>query len=180
MEKYLRVEFFKRLHFPTKADGMEFIKKNQKLKKTMVKMGAEIEAFHNEKIEEFENEIDRYETEKKEFLKEVKLRRKEQVQEKKENEKMHEKENMRLEILKEIELEREKELISKHKDLYPKECYVNVEEIMKTFANLIKNKSEMSKTDIDELKTLKRQFEKAHSLMSDVNSGLMKLNKKLQ
>ena len=174
MEKMIRYEFFKKLGFPTKMDGIAFIKANTDLQKKMNKIGNSIEEYKNMKMEEFEEYFGKYSKEKKMFLAGVKDKIKGRKDEKKEIQKELLKKELKEEIMREIE-EKENETLSKNAEMYPvydKEC--DIMAIDKKFAKVIRNKSEMSKKEITEIKELKKKTEEAMKLLNKINNRLDK------
>ena len=67
MDKFLRFEFFKSHGFATKASGMQFLER-QGLTSVMEEYSIEIEEFKEQKIMEFEAEIEKHEEAKKMYL----------------------------------------------------------------------------------------------------------------
>lgn len=177
MEKYLRLEFFKRHKFPTKIDGVAFIKSHTKLHKLMVKMYGDIEDYKEQKISEFEKEFGKYESEKGVFLLSVKDKRKERAEEKKDLQKRAMKEEMREEIMMEIEREKEKVFEEKYPDMYLKIDTLRMEEVMGLegkFLELIKNKKNLNKKQLDEIRKLKKEAEEALEKLVTVTDALKK------
>ncbi len=175
MDKYLRLEFFKRQGFPTKMDGVEFIEKTPKLKKLMAKLHADIEDYKCEKVDEFEQNFDKFDEEKKVFLVGVKDKRKERIEEKKKISKLALKDELRAEILKELEAEKEAELAQVHADLIPKYDKDSIDvELDRKFTAVAKNKANLTKKQVDEVKALKKEAEAAFHVLAKVSERLEK------
>lgn len=115
MEKIMKVEFFKSLGFNTKTDGIAFIKTIPEITEKLTEIDSELVQFHEQKLEDIEELMDKYEKEKKEFIKECKSRSKNKTLEKskkiREEEMSRLKQEAREEVLQEMKKEKE-ELLS--------------------------------------------------------------------
>ena len=186
MDKYLRLEFFKRQGFPTKMDGMAFIKTNKKITTFLNVKSEEIEDFRDKKIEEIEEYFEKFEDEKDLYLVKVKDAQKQRVQHKKELQKKAMKDELRSEILKEIEEENKvkklEKVKTKHSKMYPnydKEIdYNNLDEL---FMNAIEKAEDLPKDELENLKKMKEQAEKAFATLAKVYNYMDKFkNKKVE
>ena len=109
MEKLLKVEFFKYQGFYTKTDGLTFIKSTPPLVEFIKQKNLQVTEFTDEKLREFEDEMEKYEETKKVFIKKCKLEKKVVVAEKTLNTHEDLKDQLRAEMREEIRLEMEKE-----------------------------------------------------------------------
>ncbi len=177
ISRFFRLEFFKRQGFPTKMDGIAFIEATPALKKEMAKLHMEIEEFKEEKIDEFEQRFEKYEKEKKMFLLNVKEKIRERKEVKKEVQKQALREELRAELMKEMEEEKDAHIVKENKDMFPvynKENLVDVINIDKKFTFAIKNRDNLSKKQIEELKVMKAETEKAMAMLAKINDKLDK------
>lgn len=171
----IKYEFFKKLGFPTKMDGVAFVETMPELQKKMNKIGQSIEEYKNTKINEFEESFSKYSRERKMFLEGCKEKIKERKEEKKEIQKELIKNDLRQEIMQELQEEKEKEVVYKNVNMYPVyDKNVNLMFIDKKFAKIIKNKNELSKKQIAEIKELKKKTEEAMNLLIKINDRLDK------
>lgn len=181
MDKFLRVEWFRKKRFETKTDGLAFIHQNEKLNKFLDNKSDEIEEFKQAKIDEFEEYFESFENEKEEFLIKAKEIRKDRIENKKELQKKALKDEMREEILREIreeEIKKEKDNIKK---MYPKmiptynkDQLKDISNIDELFIQLIK-KDNLEKDDIINIEKMKDQVEKAFLILSKVSDKLTKM-----
>jgi hypothetical protein len=180
MDKFLRLEFFKRQKINTKKDGIEFIDSVPKLKKYMVKCHNDIEEFQQQKVEEFENEFNKYNSEKDDFLDVVKQKQKSQKDAKKEKEKESLKDDLRAEILKELEKEKEEQLMQAFKVFIPQVetnfigSDVVLQNIREMFLDVLKN-NVISVEQKQELSEMKKQTEKIFVVLNKIAEKLEKM-----
>jgi hypothetical protein len=173
MEKMIKFEFFKRLGFPTKMDGIAFVETIPDLQKKMNKIGQSIEEYKNDKMDEFEEYFEKYNKEKKMYLMGVKDKIKERKETKKELQKEVMKKDLKEEIMREMEEEKEMEITNANGDMYPiydKES--DIMEIDKKFARLIRNKGSLTKKQIAEIKALKKKTEETMEILNKISKKL--------
>jgi hypothetical protein len=138
MEKLLKVEFFKSQGFVTKGDGLLFIKSVPELVDYIKLKNEEVLEYTNEKLVEFENEMDKYDENKAIFLKTCRMDRKtvtaEKVMMHKEEElakiKQDARNEAREEILAEMKKEKETVLLQKYTAFVPKFGSNELEQIL--------------------------------------------------
>jgi hypothetical protein len=170
MEKLLTAVWFKKIGFPSKMDGMSFIKSQKKLVKFMDEKTDEVEEFKYQKVAEFEEYFEKFEKEKSVFLVGVKEKQKERIQQKKDIQKQSLKEEMRAEILKEITEEENQKNYPKVFPIYDKEevsLYVTLDEMFSSAIKKMK-RGELNKAEIKQLEKLKEQAEGAFATLSNV------------
>lgn len=109
MDKLLKFEWFKAQKFPTKEDGLSFIKSIPKLQEYMDKKSDEIEELRYEQIEEFQEYFENFESKKQVYLVGLKQKRIQRISQKKDLQKCALKEELRQEILREIHEDKLKE-----------------------------------------------------------------------
>jgi type I site-specific restriction-modification system R (restriction) subunit len=167
-------------------DGMAFIKTNKKITKMLNDKNDEIEDFKHKKIEEFEEYFEKFEDEKDLYLVKVKDAQKQRVQHKKEMQKKAMKDELRNEILKEIEEENKVKKLEKVKTKYSK-MYPNYDKeidynnLDTLFMNAIGMADDLSKDELENLKKMKEQAEKAFMTLAKVSNYMEKFkNKKVE
>jgi len=166
MDKYLTVDFFKKQQFPSKTDGMDFIKSHKALSKLMVEKSDEIDEFKYNKINEFSSYFEEYNSDKKNYLIRVKDKQKERIQNKKDMIKNSMKDDMRNEIMKEIAMEN-------NITMYPKyEKSVDYNNIDVLFSSAIDNKNALSKQKILEIEKMKIETELALHTLANIISKM--------
>lgn len=87
------------------------------------------------------------------------------------------KEELCAELLKELEAEKDAEIAKENEEMFPSYCKENLEDIVnidKKFTAVIKNKGKMTKKQIEELKMMKTETEKAMALLTKINEKLDK------
>jgi len=182
MNTLLKLEFFKSLSFPTKESGMEFIKQNPKLQRSIEEKVDEIEEAKYQILDEIKLKIfSKYETQKEVFMVQVKNKRAERLSHKKDIEKEALKEELREELLKEINQE---ELKKNHPKLYPdvnNELIVQLPTLENLFSQVIKKIYNTKNGSIDEDKVTavekqKIQVEKALEILKKAMVVMEKLN----
>lgn len=165
--KYLRVDFFKRQKFPTKADGLAFIKSNAEISKNVRKVERQINNLIEEKVQEFEGFFENYSEDKYEFLKNVKERMNERKAQKKENLKK----SLKDEILREIENENEMEFVKKYNKIIPVgDTNYSIKDM---FIRILKGG--LTKKKMDELKKMKDEADKAIETLENIKKQLEKM-----
>jgi len=161
--KYLKVDFFKRQKFPTKMDGVDFIKCNSDLVKKMNKVEKQIEDFTENKVNEFEEFFEKYSEEKTEYLKGLKEKIKDRKTLKEEKKKEDMKEDMKKEIMMEMEMEKNREYIPE------KDINYSIKDL---FIMVVKNKS---KKELVQIKKLKNEADNAIKILEKVRKELEKM-----
>lgn len=103
MEKLLKVNFFKERGFPTKKEGMEFIRSHKKLSDIFDQYGEELDCEQERLIEEFGEQVDSFKQDLEKAVKLAKEKQKERIAGKKKSEM----ENMKQQIIEEYEKQKE-------------------------------------------------------------------------
>lgn len=167
MESLLKAAWFTKRQFATKMDGIKFIKSHKKLSKKMEKMSDEIEEYKYQKVNEFEEYFDKFESEKEIAIIESKYSQKNRTIKKKENQKQALKNEMKAEIMKEILVEKNSKTIPK----YNKD--INYNKIDDLFIDAIKK--QLSKKQIDEIIKMKEEAELAFAMLAKIANKLSEM-----
>lgn len=183
MDKLLSAQWCKSQGFPTKMDTMAYINSHDKLKTFLDKKSEEIDEYRCEKVGEFEEYFDKFDQDKQVYLIRVKDAQKERILNKKELQKKAMKEEMREEILREIKEEEDNKNLmiikEKYAEMYPsydKDKMSEMVDIDILFRNAINKmkESELSDSEIEDIKKMKDQVEKAFSMLTKVSKKMSK------
>jgi hypothetical protein len=163
MDKLLKFEWFKAQKFPTKEDGIAFIKSIPKLQEYMDKKSDEIEEFKYEQIDDFEEFFGKFESKKQIYLVELKKKRAEKMSQKKDLQKQALKEELRQEILRELDEEKMKET-NMHIEVFSLETLKNL------FVKLAKKN--LKKKEMNEIEKLQKEAASAIETLKRVQEQL--------
>jgi len=170
MEKYLTAEWFKKKSFPTKMDGISFIKKHKKLSQFLHQKDVDIQKFKDKMIQNFDNYFESFEDDIKIFLSNVKEKQRERISNKKEIKKQALKEELKEEIRKEMMMEKYEEFIPKYDKTID---YNNIDDV---FFEIVVKK--LTKRESIEIKKLKQETEKAFLILTNVSKKIEEINDK--
>lgn len=168
LKGYLRLEFFKRLGFETKEDGMQFIDEQDKLKNNLEEKVHEIDEMKRGVLNEMSEMFRSFEKEKYSFLKNAKEKRLANKEAKKEMKKNDIKNEMKEEILKEIEEERRRVELENNAKYCPELGDISADELKDMFLKVLKTDCDKKK-----LEKMKGDVEKGYKMIEKV-MGLLK------
>jgi hypothetical protein len=107
VEKVLNLDFFKKVGFERKGDGIDFLKNHEDLSNTITEKIEELDLYKDQKIEEIQDLFSDYEKEILSYKEDYKNKRKQKKEEKEIMSKQQLKDQLRQEILEEMKQQEE-------------------------------------------------------------------------
>lgn len=178
MDKYLKVEFFKKRGFESKEEGMGFIEQVPDLKRKLHEYTDDIEEYKSEKISKYSKTMDKYDNEKSVYMISAKKKRAEKRVEK-ELVKKQKREMLKNEIRMEMEIEvseAEKiRLIQKYNKFCPDIDFLLLNSIESLYTTLFQHMEECSDNDSSQKSNLLKIKENIDNGYKMIEKSVIKL-----
>ena len=169
MDKYLKVDFFKKRGFDSKEEGITFIEETPELKRKFSEFSDDIEEYKNDKIMKYSKMMTKFDNEKSIFLTHAKQKRAEKRMEKELMKKNKMKEMLNNEIRMEMEIEMNEEekqkLLKKYNPFCPEIDYALLGSIEELYSNLFKKMEDTGCVDKSNLVKIKENIDKGYKLI---------------